>query len=191
MKHFLLATVAAITMATGAQASGKVYDTELWAETGRGWIVEYVPEKNTCIVGREHTNEVSLQVVYQPDSRAFTLRLLSQKWSKVEDGTTYKLRLEMDGGADRWQGTAMGFWTRDGYPGVFLRPLSTEFIQSLMRRNQVDFYNATSGAWITALALDGSSDAMVGLIGCLDAHGSGKSTPKPAQPKPQVREFQS
>jgi hypothetical protein len=188
MRRLLLATVAAIAFTTGAQASGKMLESERWSEPGQGWAVDYYPETNACVAGRFHTNDVSLQIAYVPNSNGFTLRLLSDKWSsKIEDGATYKLRMDMDGGADRWQGTARGFWTNNGHPGVYMSGLTEGFIKSFMRRNRVDIYNGTSGAWITALALDGSSDAMVGLIDCLNAHDSGAS--KPA--KPQAREFRS
>ena len=193
LKTAILAGVAAITLATGAQAAGDVYERRTWAEPGRGWVIEYTPEINTCWLGREHDNGVLLQLVYFPRSRSFSLRLLNEKWTKIENNAVYKLKLHMDGGADRWVGDAKGLWTNDGIPGFSLNGLSYEFIESFMKRHRVDVYSAASGNWVTALALDGTSAAMVSMLQCLEAHksGDGIGTPAPAKPKPQVREFQS
>ena len=81
-------------------------------------------------------------------------------------------------------------WTNDGYSGLAFGGLKVAFLKSFMQRNRVDFINHTSGAWITALALDGSAAAMVGLVACLDQTGSWQregSEPQPAHAADQAR----
>lgn len=92
--------------------------------------------------------------------------------------------MNMDGGADRWQGTAQGLWTWNGVPGLSMGPLSQDFITSFMRRNRVDIYNGDTGNWVTALTLDGTTAGMAALIECLDAHDSAKpNNNAPAKPR--------
>jgi hypothetical protein len=195
LKRFVLAAVAVAALATGAQAGGPTAQRERYAEPGQGWMVDYFPGDNSCGLARMHTNDVALQILYNPSSDTFSLMLQNNKWTKIEDRAAYKLRLVMDGGADRWNGDARGLWLNNGSPSLVVPGLSMEFIRSFMRRNRVDIYNAANGNWITALALDGTAAGMMSLIECLDAHDSVKrSAPAPA-PKPQQQqkrpEFQS
>ena len=130
-KRVILGAVAAISLSPAAHAAGDVYDKQVWQETGRGWQVDYVPAVNSCVVGRPHDNNVSLQIFYQPDSDSFTFRILSSKWSAVENGATYDINVRMDGGANRWHAKARGFWTNDGYPGIAIFGVKVDVPQKL------------------------------------------------------------
>ena len=171
------AYLAAITI-PAVQAGNTVYQRQRWADPGNGWYVDYVAAINSCVVGRSHTNGVNLQIVYHRSDKSFSMMLLNRKWQNIEDDADYTLRLVMDGGADSWRGAARGIWANDGNPGITMSNLKLDFLRSFMARNRIDFYNLNSGAFITALLLDGSTAAMQSEIACLDAHGgpSGPNT---------------
>jgi hypothetical protein len=181
--------LAAVTLASTAQAGGSGHKREFYSSPGRHWQVDYLPELNTCVVGRPHQQGTKIQIMYLPETDSFLIMITNAKWSSIKDGGDYKLRMVMDGGADKWQGAAKGVWTFDGVPGLAMGPLSMKFIKSFMNRNYVDISNGENGDWVTGMPLDGTYAAVSALVECLDAHGAIKNDNPPPQRRQQKPEW--
>lgn len=153
-----------------AGASGKTWSLETYQQLEGGWVVQYVPEQNQCVLGRPYEDKTYLQIFAAPEL-GWSIRLLNGKWTTIRADQTYNVILDMDGGANRWRSKWLGVWNNAGEPGVMITNLSRDFVLSFMKRTNVNMYNGQTEKWITGFQLDGSYAGMEALFGCIQEKG--------------------
>lgn len=155
----LFALCASLLLATPAQAQ-----VVKWGSAA-GWSVDVDKPSRNCGLSRDFSKGTRLLVMYDRASKQFTMSFSNDNWAQyLAAGDTYAMNLVMDGVPWKAQFTAI----RNGNARPFLMAvgLKSEFLGEFMRRNTIAIYNATSGAFVTSLPLDGSTAAMTEMLAC-------------------------
>lgn len=184
IRHLFIAAVGLLSLTPiVAGASGSLGRMERYQTLDAGWAVNYMPDKNLCILGRPYDDSTSLQVWVHPQM-GWTMRLINEKWTGIKADQLYTVTLDMDGGANRWTTSKwVGAWNNAGKPGVIISHLSNDFMWSFMKRSSVQVYNGST--WMTGLYLDGSYAGMLSLLECQKVKGpAAPSDSAPSQEQP-------
>jgi hypothetical protein len=154
----LLALAALLSAPLAAKA-----DAVRWSDTA-GWQITVDRPTSSCGMTRTFSRGTTILVMYDRPSRAFSFGLANRDWdARIQNGASYTIKVVMDGSS--WESSFQGV-TDAGRPFLIANGVKTEFLTDFMRRNHIQFFNATSGSFITGMTLAGSYAALSEMLEC-------------------------
>lgn len=192
LRALVLGAAGMIVGATGSALAGTPYTVDREVDTVRGWSIAANATRKGCFFAATFQSGTTIELGFDMRQDNAFMLFANETWDKVQEGTTYKLKLIFD---DRksWNGTAVGVRVGKLY-GLALEGIKSEFVVDFARYStiQVDY----NGKRLDGFNLAGTRAAAQAAISCTQDVQAGRiavssddeeETPRrpPATPAPR------
>ncbi|MCB1511111.1 MAG: trypsin-like peptidase domain-containing protein [Hyphomicrobiaceae bacterium] len=161
--------VMASCVTTAPTASARSWlNIDDYVDTVKGWKLGYSKGFAGCLAYARFTDETTVWFGLSL-KKGYFIALTNPKWSYVESGAQFSLRVKMRGYNGAWNGKFLGFQRGDD-KGVFIGNLKQEFMVQFAKAAGFRIYKG--GQRMAGLSLHGSHDALLTIANCYEQRRS-------------------